>query len=78
MRQSEHDRIEPGRYRRLAHRPRTGLNVGDRVKVHSDATLEFVIVSIDGEDAVIESVRDDVPGLFPFHARLDRLVPVES
>lgn len=36
------------------------------------------IVSIDGEDAVIESVRDDVPGRFPFHARLDRLVPVES
>ena len=54
------------------------MNVGDRVKVHSDATLEFVIVSIDGEDAVIESVRDDVPGRFPFHARLERLVPVES
>ena len=57
---------------------RAGLNVGDRVKVHSDATSEFVIVRIDGEDAVIESVRDDVPGRFPFHARLERLVPVDS
>ncbi|MFC0449215.1 hypothetical protein [Rhodococcus jostii] len=37
------------------------MNVGDRVKVHTDATSEFVIVSIDGEDAVIESVRDYVP-----------------
>ncbi|MBC2644836.1 MULTISPECIES: hypothetical protein [unclassified Rhodococcus (in: high G+C Gram-positive bacteria)] len=54
------------------------MNVGDRVKVHADATSEFVIVSIDGEDAVIESVRDDVPGRFPFHARLERLVPVKS
>ncbi|EID77438.1 MULTISPECIES: hypothetical protein [Rhodococcus] len=36
------------------------MNAGDRVKVHADATSEFVIVSIDGEDAVIESVRDDV------------------
>jgi len=54
------------------------VNVGDRVKVHTDATSEFVIVSIDGEDAVIESARDDVPGRFPFHARLERLVPAES
>ncbi|NHU44287.1 hypothetical protein [Rhodococcus sp. A14] len=54
------------------------MNLGDRVKVHAEGTSEFVIVSIDGEDAVIESVRDDVPGRFPFHARLDRLVPVES
>ena len=37
------------------------MKVGDKVKVHIDATLEFVIVSIDGEDAVIESVRDDLP-----------------
>ncbi|SEB33625.1 hypothetical protein [Rhodococcus koreensis] len=41
------------------------VNVGDRVKVHSDATSEFVIVSLDGEDAVIESVRDDVPAGSP-------------
>ncbi|ELB86570.1 hypothetical protein R1X32_08985 (plasmid) [Rhodococcus opacus] len=54
------------------------MNVGDRGKVHTDATSECVIVSIDVEDAVIESVRDDVPGRFPFHARLARLVPVES
>lgn len=32
------------------------MNVGDRVKGHTDATSEFVIVSIGGEDAVIESV----------------------
>lgn len=53
--------------RRMTENPgtRTGLNVGDRVKVHADATSEFVIVSIDGEDAAIESVRDDVPGRFP-------------
>ncbi|WP_213578623.1 hypothetical protein [Rhodococcus sp. USK13] len=43
------------------------MNVSDRVKVHAEVTSEFVIVSIDGEDAVIESVHDDVPGgRFPF------------
>ena len=45
------------------------MNVGDRVKVHTDATSEFVIVSIDGEDAVIESMRGDVPGAVPLPCR---------
>ncbi|MFD9665819.1 hypothetical protein ACFWAY_30040 [Rhodococcus sp. NPDC059968] len=54
------------------------MNVGASVKVHAGAAAEFVIVSIDGEDAMIESVCDDVPGRFPFHARLERLVAIES
>ena len=30
------------------------MKVGDKVKVHTDATSESVIVSIDGEEAVID------------------------
>ena len=52
--------------------------MGDRVKVHAEGTSVFVIVSIEGEDALIESVDGAAPGRFPFHCRLSRLVPAES
>ncbi|WP_179377738.1 hypothetical protein [Rhodococcus sp. ACS1] len=32
------------------------MKVGDKVKVHTDATSESVIVSIDGEKAVIDGL----------------------
>ena len=38
----------------------------------------FVIVSVEGEDALIESVDEAAPGRFPFHCKLSRLVPAES
>lgn len=48
---------------------RAGLQVGDRVKVHAEGTSVFVIVSIEGEDALIESVDEAAPGRFPFHCK---------
>ena len=57
---------------------REGLRVGDRVKVHAEGASVFVIVSVEGEDALIESVDEGAPGRFPFHCKLSRLVPAES
>ncbi|MDV7090523.1 hypothetical protein GXW84_19365 [Rhodococcus sp. IEGM 248] len=56
---------------------RAGLKVGDKVKVHAEGTSVFTIVSIDGDEALIESVLS-TPGTYPFHCKLERLVPVES
>ncbi|MFD7010342.1 MULTISPECIES: hypothetical protein [Rhodococcus] len=55
----------------------TLLNVGDKVKVHAEGTSVFTIVSIDGDEALIESVLG-APGTYPFHCTLERLVPFES
>lgn len=64
---------------RMAENPgiRSGLKVGDNVKVHAEATSVFTIVSIDGDDALIESI-DSTPGAYAFHCKLEGLVPVES
>ncbi len=56
---------------------RAGLKVGDKVKVHAEATSVFTIVSIDGDEALIESIAS-TPGTYPFHCKLERHVPVES
>ncbi|WP_455566870.1 cupredoxin domain-containing protein [Rhodococcus wratislaviensis] len=53
------------------------VKAGDKVKVHADGASVFTIVSIDGDDALIESVLG-APGTYPFHCKLERLVPVES
>ncbi|MDF3312170.1 hypothetical protein P3H15_45195 [Rhodococcus sp. T2V] len=58
-------------------RTRTSLKVGDKVKVHAEGTSVFTIVSIDGNEALIESITS-APGTYPFHCKLERLVPVES
>jgi hypothetical protein len=42
--------------------------------VHAEGTSVFVIVSVEGEDALIESVDETSPGRFPFHCKLSRLV----
>lgn len=53
-------------------------NGGDRVTVHTDATSEFVLVTVDGEDAVIESLRDDSPAGSPSISASTICSPVES
>ncbi|AHK35523.1 hypothetical protein Pd630_LPD10073 (plasmid) [Rhodococcus opacus PD630] len=45
------------------------MQVGDRVRLHAEGTSVFVIVSVEGEDALIESVDEAAPGRFPFHRR---------
>ncbi|GAF43695.1 hypothetical protein [Rhodococcus wratislaviensis] len=53
------------------------MKAGDKVKVHVEGASVFTIVSIDGDDALIESVLG-APGTYPFHCKLERLVLVES
>ncbi|QSE88034.1 hypothetical protein JWS13_05085 (plasmid) [Rhodococcus pseudokoreensis] len=54
-----------------------GLEIGDKVKVHSEGTSVFTTHEHCGDDALVESVLS-APGTYPFHTKLDRLVPVES
>ena len=56
---------------------RAGLEIGDKVKVHAEGTSVFTILSIDGDDVLIESVFN-ARGTYLFHAQLARLDPVES
>ena len=44
---------------------------------YAEGTSVFTIVSIDGDEALIESVLS-APGTYPFHCKLECLVPVES
>ena len=46
--------------------------------MHTEGTSVFFIVSVEGEDALVEAVDQAVPGRFPFHCKLSRLVPAES
>lgn len=56
---------------------RLAMQSGDHVKVHADGVSVFAIVSIDEDEAVIESVVD-APGRYPWATKLAYLVPVES
>ncbi|OUS97243.1 hypothetical protein CA951_02540 [Rhodococcus sp. NCIMB 12038] len=52
------------------------MQVGDASRCTPRALRCFVIVSIEDEDALIESVDEAAPGRFPFHCTLSRLVPL--
>ncbi|CAM4521202.1 hypothetical protein NONI108955_41855 [Nocardia ninae] len=53
------------------------VNVGDRVRIGVSGVSVFTVVEIEGDRAVVESI-EDVPGRYPWSARVADLVPAED
>lgn len=50
------------------------MNIGDKVRIRPDGKTVFVIVDLDNEHAIIESVGEE-PGKYPFSLPATDLIP---
>ncbi|MFB8001529.1 hypothetical protein [Nocardia sp. NPDC056000] len=53
------------------------VNVGDRVLLVVGGVSIFEVLDVAGEIATVQSI-DDVPGRYPFPARVSALIPADA
>ncbi|WP_167837836.1 hypothetical protein [Nocardia altamirensis] len=53
------------------------MDIGDQVLLVVGGQSVFEILEIDGDNALVQSIEVDVPGRYPFTARLAELVAAD-